>query len=334
MRKIIKLLLVCFCSLCLFSCKVEQKEITYKIGIIVYDSYDTFISSLMNVFQKEVEGYENFTVEVRDAQQDQLKQNEQVKELIELGCDVICVNLVDRTAPKKIIDMAKQADVPIIFFNRELVEEDLLTWTKLYYVGARAKESGQFEGELAVEACEKLDVDKNDDGVIQYVVLEGEAGHQDTAVRTDVSISTMEESGLKIEKLTAAIANWRRREGQTKMNQFLQEFGNSIELIIANNDDMALGAIDALEASGVPQEEWPIIVGIDGTDVGLQAVKEGKMYGTVFNDNEGQALAMAKLASSLAQGLSLSSFQMEGEKYIFLPYKKITQENVDDYLED
>jgi methyl-galactoside transport system substrate-binding protein len=334
MHKIIKLLLVCSCTIILFGCKTETEDKTYKIGIIVYDSYDTFITSIMTEFQKEVEGYEGFSVEVRDAQQDQLKQNEQVKELLELGCDVICVNLVDRTAPKKIIDMAKQADVPIIFFNRELVEEDLLTWTKLYYVGARAKESGQFEGEIAVEACKQEGVDKNNDGVIQYVMLEGEAGHQDTTVRTDVSISTMEGEGIALERLTAALANWNRQEAQTKMNQFLQEFGDSIELVISNNDDMALGAIDALETSGIDEKDWPEIVGIDGTRVGLQAVKEGKMFGTVYNDFEGQALAMAKLASSLAQGLSLSSFQMEGEKYIFLPYKKVTQENVDDYLED
>ena len=333
MHKILKLVLICS-TLLSTGCSVKEKEITYKIGITVYDSYDTFISSIMESVQEEVDKNANFTLEKRDAQQDQIKQNEQVKDLLESGCNVICVNLVDRTAPKKIIDLAKQADVPIIFFNRELVEEDLLTWTKLYYVGARAKESGKLEGELAVEACREEGTDKNQDGIIQYVLLEGEAGHQDTTVRTEVSVSTIEENGILLERLAATLANWNRKEAQSKMNQFLQDYGNSIELVLANNDDMALGAIDALEVSGIPQEDWPVIVGIDGTEAGLQAVQEGKMSGTVYNDNEGQAHSMVELATRLAKGNSLDSLHMEGKKYIFLPYQKVTLDNVYDYLED
>ena len=110
---------------------------------------------------------------VRDAAGSQRTQNDQVKELIDAGCDVLCVNLVDRADPSEIIDLAREQDVPIIFFNREPVAEDLMQWESLYYVGAEAEESGRMQGELAADAIRAdSQIDKNKDGKIQYVVLE------------------------------------------------------------------------------------------------------------------------------------------------------------------
>ena len=184
---------------------------------------------------------------------------------------MVCVNLVDRTEPTTITDLAENNNVPIIFFNRELVAEDLERWKDLYYVGADASESGTLEGELAADAFkENADMDKNSDGICQYVVLEGEAGHQDSIVRAEYSVNTMVEKGVETEKLGYAIANWNRAQAQTKTAAMLTQFNGKIELIIANNDDMALGAIDALKASQIPKEEWPGVVGIDGTDAGLE----------------------------------------------------------------
>lgn len=185
-----------------------------------------------------------------DASQSQLTQNEQVKSLIEKGCDVICVNLVDRTEPTTITDLAENKQVPIIFFNRELVAEDLERWSELYYVGADALQSGVLEGELAANAFKtNAKMDKNGDDICQYVVLEGEAGHQDSIVRTEYSVNTLIENGVEAEKLGYAMANWNRAQAQTKTAALLTQFSGKIELIIANNDDMALGAIDALRDS-------------------------------------------------------------------------------------
>lgn len=98
-----------------------------------------------------------------------------MKGLIDKGCDVVCVNLVDRTEPTTITDLAESRQVPIIFFNRELVAEDLERWSELYYVGADAYQSGVMEGEIAADAFKQnTDLDKNNDGICQYVVLEGE----------------------------------------------------------------------------------------------------------------------------------------------------------------
>lgn len=271
-------------------------------------------------------------VEVMDASQSQLTQNEQVKSLIEKGCDVICVNLVDRTEPTTITDLAENKQVPIIFFNRELVAEDLERWSELYYVGADALQSGVLEGELATNAFKtNAKMDKNGDGICQYVVLEGEAGHQDSIVRTEYSVNTLIENGVEAEKLGYAMANWNRAQAQTKTAALLTQFSGKIELIIANNDDMALGAIDALRDSQIPREDWPGVVGIDGTDAGLLAVENGEMLGTVYNDKEGQAREMLNLAFAIATNGDKDSIPLIDGKYVRTPYHKVTQENVEDY---
>ena len=279
---------------------------------------------------KEEETGVAINVELMDASQSQLTQNEQVKSLIDKGCDVICVNLVDRTEPTTITDLAESKQVPIIFFNRELVAEDLERWSELYYVGADALQSGVLEGELAANAFKtNAKMDKNGDGICQYVVLEGEAGHQDSIVRTEYSVNTLIENGVEAEKLGYAMANWNRAQAQTKTAALLTQFDGKIELIIANNDDMALGAIDALRDSEIPREDWPGVVGIDGTDVGLLAVENGEMLGTVYNDKEGQAREMLNLAFAIATNGDKDSIPLIDGKYVRTPYHKVTQENVD-----
>ena len=319
MRK--KLICTILCALFLTGCGEGRRRTDgkIKIGVSVYDSYDTFISELMRDFNAAVADSGDITIEVYNASGSQQTQNKQMETMIEKGCDVICINLVDRTSPKKIIDLAKKNNIPVIFFNRELVEEDLNQWEELYYVGADAAESGIMEGEVAAEALRDEAADKNGDGVIQYIVLEGEAGHQDAIVRTERSVDTLIDAGYEVDKIASAIANWNRSQAQTRMAGFIDTFGDEIELVLGNNDDMALGAIDAYKAAGIA--------------AGLQAVVNGEMVGTVFNDQKGQAEAMAKLAAKLARGESLEDLNIKNGRYIRLPYQKVTIDNVKNYLD-
>ena len=389
----------------------EKKKL--QIGVTIYDSYDTFLSGYMTAFEKEISKKRAEGVEIGlfryNAAGSQPLQNEQVEEMLEKGCDVLCVNLVDRTAPSEIIDMAKKKNVPIIFFNRELVDEDLAQWNQLYYVGADAKQSGVLQGEMAAEdilseepekptpevplaspedeeeASEKSQdkagnaeeiqdyvlqksredleilereaspeesrtnaeegtekkqlilsprVDKNGDGVIQYLMFEGEAGHQDAIVRTEYSVNTLMQQGIPMEKLSYAIANWSRAEAQSKMMQFYPEFQDRIELILSNNDDMALGVLDAYDKIGLPKDKRPFIYGIDGTTVGLEAVKKGNLMGTVYNDEQGQAKALFQLAYRLGTEKKAAEDEGENKKIIRLPYQKVRREDSQRLLEE
>ena len=154
-----------------------------QVGVACYNQSDTFISELMDSFKHQLTAFERegltATVTLKDAAGLQRIQNDQVRELLDEGCNILCVNLVDRTDPSEIIDLARENDVSIIFFNREPVHEDMMQWSELYYVGADAQQSGVMQGELAAEAIHADPrIDRNRDGKIQYVVLEGEAGHQ------------------------------------------------------------------------------------------------------------------------------------------------------------
>ncbi|MCR4904365.1 MAG: galactose ABC transporter substrate-binding protein [Butyrivibrio sp.] len=334
------LLILILAAMQLTGCSVpKNNDITQiKIGVALYDQYDTYLSQLMDSFNEYVTDERkrgtDIVVSVVSASQSQTKQNDQVQELIDSGCRVICVNLVDRTDPTIIIDMARKANVPIVFFNRELVESDLMQWEKLYYVGAYAFESGIMQGQLvANDFKEDETIDKNGDGIIQYFVLEGEAGHQDAILRTEYAIDALQNAGVKVDKEGYAIANFNREQAQAKISQCISDGMDDIEVIIANNDDMALGAIDAYEAAKISRTKWPKIYGIDGTEEGLLALMDGTMSGTVYNDKEGQAKALFELALALATDSDLSDLELIDSKYIRLPYSKVTSENVSDFME-
>ena len=339
------LLLFCLSLLLLFNLsacgnageKKAKKKI--KIGVTLYDSYDTFLTGYMRAFDKEVaekraEGYEVNVLQY-NAAGSQAMQNEQVEEMLQNSCDVLCVNLVDRTAPSEIIDMAKKKDVPVIFFNRELVEEDLNQWNKLYYVGADAKQSGVLQGELVLEDVKDAEkegqlppeLDRNGDGKLQYLIFEGEAGHQDSIMRTDYVVSTIQDAGIPLERLDYSIANWSRAEAQSKMMQLYPEFQGKIELILSNNDDMALGVIDAYDKIGVQKDLRPWIYGIDGTKAGLAAIEKGSMRATVYNDEVGQSKALFRIAFQLASEGAEDGEGTEIEKITRLPYRKVRRKN-------
>lgn len=314
----------------------DQNEI--YVGIACYDQGDLFISNLIQCFKDELNSQKgdsyDVMVTVRDAVGSQRTQNDQVKEMIDEGCNILCINLVDRTDPSEIIDCAKEKNIPIIFFNREPVAEDMMQWDKLYYVGAKARQSGQMQGEIAADLILKdKSIDKNHDGKIQYVVLEGEMGHQDAIVRTDSSVETILAKGIKMEKLSYEIANWKRAQAQNRMEQLIRQYGNTIELVLSNNDDMALGALDSYRLMGYTKDDMPMMLGVDGMQEALEAVKDGRLTGTVYNDKEGQAQIMAAIVFASVSGKGLDGINFENLTEVYLPYQKVTIDNVDNYLE-
>ena len=331
-------ILICI-SLQLVSCGRQRLDIVEKlhVGVTYYDQSDTFLNQLLICLKEQLQEYENDDFEtaltIRSADGSQWLQEDQVKELIDAGCNVLCVNLVDRADPSEIIDLARDNHVPIIFFNREPVAADMMQWDELYYVGADARQSGVMQGELAADWIrENSQVDRNRDGKIQYVILEGEPSHQDAIIRTETAVDTLKNNGIELEKLSYEIANWNRAQAENRMMQMIGQHQTKIELVLANNDDMALGAMDAYQKLNYTESALPVFFGIDGTDVGLEAVEHARLAGTVYNDKEGQADAIAKLAAALVSGEGLEEIVFEKEKYIYLPYFKVTEDNVEEYL--
>lgn len=326
-------------ALCLLSGCSRGKEgaVTVRVGVALYQQDDTFISTVaqdMEQMAKEEEQARGIklNLSVADGRGNQAAQNEQVDRFLSQGYDVICVNIVDRTAAAVIIDKAQTAGVPVVFFNREPVAEDLSRWEGAYYVGSKAARAGELQGGIVLDAWKKdaVALDRSGDGVLQYVMLEGEPGHQDALLRTEYSVKALSRAGVETEKLANDTANWQRGQASAKMKQWLERFGSRIEVVFANNDDMALGAIDACRDAGLAETEFPFIVGVDATPPALEAVAFGTLKGTVLNDARGQAESILKLSSALAAGEDpAKSVDLENSKYVWLSYTTVTKENLE-----
>ena len=317
--------------------KSEQTEETLRVGVITYSQDDPFINGLTDELKVQLKAMENkqrrIIVSTKSGNDDQQEQNEKVEEMIDAGCDVLCINLVDRTAPSRIVRMARNEDIPVIFFNREPVREDLMQWEKLYYVGCDAEQSGIMQGEIAAEYINSHpEVDKNEDGKIQYVLLEGEAGHQDAISRTEYSVKTLMKNDVILEKLSYQLADWNRGQAENRMNRLISQYGKEIELVISNNDEMALGAVEAYRTVGYAREDWPVIFGIDGLEDALKAVKAGEMQGSILNDRVDQAKEMAKMAVKLFEGEDFDQENLKEDRYYFSEYQKVDSSNIDEYL--
>lgn len=339
LKKITAFILILTMMVSLSGCgsRRHKRETTLRIGVITYTQNDAFINALTDCLKTELKSMETadmkIIVSVRSADDDQSDQDEVVDEMIDAGCDILCVNLVDRTAPSKIIRNARENNIPVIFFNREPVMDDLMQWDKLYYVGCDAKQSGEMQGEIAADYINAHpEVDRNGDGKIQYILLEGEAGHQDAISRTDCSVKTLISEGVTLEKLSYQFADWNRGQAENRMTQLIGQYGTDIELVISNNDEMALGAVAAYEKSGYPKEEWPVIFGIDGLNDALDAVEAGTMQGTVYNDKEDQAREMAKLAVDIFRENDIEAHGLSLGRYYVSPYQKVDESSVEEFL--
>lgn len=232
----------------------EKKSI--RIGVTLYRGDDAFINNIRSSLEEKAKEYEQQTgikvnLEIMDPKGNQNTQNSQVDRFLSLEYDAICVNMVDRSAASYVINKAMDAGTPVVFFNREPVEEDMKRWEHLYYVGEDARESAVLQGELLVDAYQENpgSLDLNEDGTVGYVMLEGERSHQDSLIRTEWSVQTMRDGDIPLEKLTGGSANWDRSQAAALMEQWIRQFGDAIEVVICNNDEMALGAAEALERS-------------------------------------------------------------------------------------
>ena len=314
------------------------------IGSCIYKFDDTFMTGVRNNMEKAAADV-GAEIELVDSQNRQPMQNDQVDTFITKGVNALIINPVDRSAAGPLVDKAKAADLPIVFINREPDKAILDGWEKAYYVGAKAEESGTIGGQLIAEYFKAHpEADKNGDGKLQYILIKGEQGHQDATLRSEYCVKAMLDAGLEIEEIGSDNANWDKVQGHDKMKNFITALGvEAIEAVLANNDDMALGAVEALKSEGYnlgtdgkdPSKFIPV-VGVDATAPALQAIAKGQMLGTSLNDAKNQGTAAVLIANKIAQGQEVTKdsigYTITDGKYVWIPYVRVTQENYKDFM--
>ncbi|WZL80408.1 galactose ABC transporter substrate-binding protein [Vallitaleaceae bacterium 9-2] len=329
MKKIMLVVALFVCSITLVGCEKGETE----VAVLLYDNSDPFIYSVGQYLQE----YQNDEINIRiyDSKKSQIVQNEIAEQLYDEGIDLLIINPVERLSSYIFVEKSIQEDVPIIFFNREPLKEDLDAMDDVYYVGANATESGAMQAEMIAEAfggsTENLNAyDTNGDNIIQCVIFKGEQGHQDAEERTTVVIDALEREGYQVEVLMTQVANWNENEAYRDMEEIMLQYGDAIELLISNNDAMAIGATKYLMDNGYFGQQMRgtvievpfVIVGIDGLSEAIDFIKNGYMYGTILNDGNNMANAILELTEYIIENPDKKlNYNLEDDKYIWIPYK-------------
>lgn len=310
-----------------------------SIGTCIYKFDDTFMTGVRNNMEARAKAL-GAEISIMDSQNKQPTQNEQVDGFITKGVTALAVNPVDRTAAGPIVEKAKAEDLPVVFINREPEAEVMQSYDKVWYVGAKAEESGTMSGEIIADYWNAHpEADKNGDGVLQYIMITGEPGHQDATLRTEYSVKAITDAGIKVEEIANDTARWDKVQATDLTKALISSKGiDSIEAIICNNDDMALGAIEALKAEGYntgDATKYIPVVGVDATAPALEAMANGSLLGTVLNDGENQGIATTNIAVAASQGKEISKdtigYDVTDGKYVWIPYVKVTADNYQDF---
>jgi methyl-galactoside transport system substrate-binding protein len=343
MKKIIVFaLLLAVLSAAVFAAPASQSGASgaTKVDVFWYTFGDTYLTSVRNSMQDQLRSIPSLNVTMHDSQNNQALQTQMVETAITQGTKLLVVNIVttgSEEAAMNIVNMARRADVPIIFFNREVSNSVVNAYAKACFVGTDADEAGYMEGQAIAEFLLKAEnwtgnrsnYDLNGDNRISYIMFRGEHGNAEAFGRTKYSVQEanrlLAARGLSLTPSPAnqtstqydndgisnyfLYGNWSAAEAANLMRTALssQSLTNgSIELIIANNDDQALGAIEAMNEQGFNTGRagagYIPVFGVDATTVAQEAIRGGRMTGSVLQDAVGMATTILALAQNVANG--------------------------------
>ncbi|WGE54042.1 galactose/glucose ABC transporter substrate-binding protein MglB [Actinobacillus equuli] len=311
---------------------ISTAQAETRIGVTIYKYDDNFMALMRKEIDKEANQLKDVKLLMNDSQNTQSIQNDQVDVLLSKGVKALAINLVDPSASKTIIDKAKSEDLPIVFFNKDPGAKAVASYDKAYYVGTDPKESGLIQGDLIAKQWKANPaLDLNKDGKVQYALLKGEPGHPDAEARTKYVVEGLAAQGIQSEQIFMDAALWDAAQAKDKVDAWLSSGkAKDIEVIISNNDGMALGALEATKAHG---RKLPIF-GVDALPEALQLIKKGELAGTVLNDAAGQGKAVVQLAANLAEDKAAgegTSWKIE-ERVVRIPYVGVDKDNLDKFL--
>ena len=287
------------------------------IGVSMALFDDNFLTVLRNGIQSQADSA-GLKVQIEDAQNDVAKQLDQINNFIASGVDAIIVNPVDTSATQAMSDAASAAGIPMVFVNRQPVNVDTLPDNQAFVASDEA-ESGTLE---TVQVCELLAAAGKTEANV-YVLM-GELSNQ-AAVQRTKDIHDVIDGGkckVKLNIIDEQTANWQRDEAQDLMTNWLSS-GTPFDAVISNNDEMAIGAIQAMKASGTKMEDV-IVAGVDATQDALLAMAAGELDVTVFQDAAGQGGGALDAALKLAKGETV-------EQKVMVPFQLVTPENMADF---
>lgn len=336
-KKLLSLLLVLLVSIGLFGCQNTEID----IALVIYDYKDLYMQDFEQLIY-DANDSNVYTLTSYDSQNSQIIQNDIINNILEERPKLIIINPVDRLGVYPIIEKAREYGVAIVFINREPVAGDLLIYKELYYVGAKPEQSAIYQADIIMELFGENpnslnEYDLNQDGKIQTIILKGQPGHQDAEIRTDRVLLELEENGYQVDILQIQDAFFSHELAYEKMIDLIATYGTDIELVIANNDAMALGAIEALiehelildsnENDMIDVDEpWIPVVGIDGLPIALNYIDTGYLAGTVINDSQTMAEAIHALVTAIVEGQldDFDEFTIVDDTYIWIDYKTYT----------
>lgn len=290
---------------------------TYKVGVAIYQYNDNF----MTLYRNEIENYfktlETDTVKYEitmvDGKNDMGEQTNQIDTFITQKMDVIICNLVQTSSAEVIIDKVVDAGIPLILINREPLGDDgdesypgIINNPTVCYVGADARQSGTYQGEIVLALPDKGDI--NGDGVISYVMVVGDPENPDAQYRTEYSIKALTDAGMQVKELVKNVGNWDQTKGQEIVAAALAQYGDQIEVVFCNNDGMALGAATAIEAARRTVGKDIYLLGVDALDECQEMVQKGTMTGTVLNDHIGQSHKAVDVAIQALNGEPIDNY--------------------------
>lgn len=327
MKKRILVLLAVLLSFSMFGCTEKETVKEVNIGVAIYQFDDNF----MTLYRQDIQAYFDalnekdanvqYKVTIVDGANDVNTQTEQVRNFISQGVDALIVNLV-QTSSDALAKEIVESGIPCVFINREIADFEYTD--KTCYVGADARDSGTYQGQIIYNLPNHGDVNGN--GTLDYIMIMGDPENSDAQFRTEFSIKYLTDNGVTVNCLLQQTGNWNQTQGQEIAATALASHGTDIDVIFCNNDGMALGAYQAIVAAGRTVGTDIYLVGVDALSEVVQMVKDGTMTGTVLNDDQGQATACCDTLVNLLNGV-----QPE-KKVNYVPYVMITSENADQYL--
>lgn len=324
--------------------KPQSEDGDMRATIIWRSFDDQFQSGFRIIMENRAKEMKGISLDMQDAANDVSTAINKLEVALAKGTDVVGICAPDRESTSTMMQKCDAEDVPAVFFNMEPLEETMESYDDIYYVGAQAEESGEMCAQALINYWnQNKDIaDKNGDGVLQIVVLQGEIGQQDVILRTQAYEKKLREENIPYEILAMDTANWDQSQALDKMNAWITAYGlEGIEGVLCNNDNMAMGAVQACVNNGYNKgdpEEFIPIVGIDANIDALEAMKEGSLLGTVLNDRENQSTAVIHVIQAAKEGREITEETVGVDctvdgKYVWVPYVIVDSTNLDMVLE-